>query len=82
MELGENDYIVVCGDFGLRWTRDKVILLERGQVFEIDGKTFFTFGGAASHDIQGRILDREDLLRKIIDCISIYVNPTFSERSN
>lgn len=31
--------------------RDKVILLERGQVFTIEGKTFFTFGGAASHDI-------------------------------
>ena len=31
--------------------KDKVILLERGQVFEIEGKTFFTFGGAASHDV-------------------------------
>ena len=40
--------------------RDKVILLERGQVFEIEGKTFFTFGGASSHDVQGGILDRED----------------------
>ena len=34
-------------------------MLERGQVFEIDGKTFFTFGGASSHDIQGGILDRQ-----------------------
>ena len=41
--------------------RDKVILLERGQVFEIEGKTFFTFGGASSHDIQGGILDRNDI---------------------
>ena len=40
--------------------RDKVILLERGQVFEIEGKRFFTFGGAASHDIQGGILDLDD----------------------
>lgn len=40
--------------------RDKVILLERGQVFRIEGKTFFTFGGASSHDIQGGILDRND----------------------
>lgn len=31
--------------------RDKIILLERGQVFNIDDKTFFTFGGASSHDI-------------------------------
>jgi hypothetical protein len=38
--------------------RDKVILLERGQVFTIEGKTFFTFGGARSHDIQGGILDK------------------------
>lgn len=37
---------------------DKIILLERGQVFEMEGKSFFTFGGASSHDIQGGILDR------------------------
>jgi len=110
IELSEKDYIIVCGDFGLCWSkngtfdyncnnfaekkytilwvqgnhenydmiaeypieewhggkvrhivRDKVILLERGQVFEIEGKTFFTFGGASSHDIQGGILDREDV---------------------
>lgn len=41
--------------------QDKVILLERGQIFEIEGKTFFTFGGAASHDVQGGILDRNDI---------------------
>ncbi len=110
LELGENDFVIVCGDLGLCWAKDKtftyncknfaekkyttlwiqgnhenydmieeypieewhggkvrhivkdkVILLERGQVFEIDGKTFFTFGGAASHDVQGGILDREDI---------------------
>lgn len=38
--------------------KDKVILLERGQVFAIEGKTFFTFGGASSRDIRGGILDR------------------------
>lgn len=110
MELGESDYVIVCGDFGLCWSkdktfdynckffeekkyttlwiqgnhenydmiaeypveewhggkvrhivRDKIILLERGQVFEIEGKTFFTFGGASSHDIQGGVLDRDDI---------------------
>ena len=110
MELMENDYVIVCGDFGLCWAKDrtfdynckffsekkytilwiqgnhenydmiaeypmeewhggkvrhiikdKVILLERGQVFEIEEKTFFTFGGASSHDIQGGVLDREDI---------------------
>lgn len=38
--------------------RDRIILLERGQVFHMEGKSFFTFGGASSHDIQGGILDR------------------------
>ena len=38
--------------------RDRIILLERGQVFHIEGKSFFTFGGASSHDVQGGILDK------------------------
>lgn len=107
--LTKEDYIIVCGDFGLLWEenkklsydlkwlsnlpftllwiagnhenynmiekykvekwkggkvrhiiRDKVILLERGQIFTIEGKVFFVFGGASSHDIQGGILNRED----------------------
>ena len=106
-DLTEDDYVIVCGDFGLLWAkdaqleydldwmsrlpfnilwiqgnhenynlikeypvemwhggkvrhiiRDKIILLERGQVFSIEGKTFFTMGGASSHDIQGGILDK------------------------
>ncbi len=32
----------------------------RGQVFEIDGKKIFTFGGASSHDISGEILETDD----------------------
>lgn len=109
MELSSDDYLIICGDFGLCWAKDKtfeyncknfeqkeyttlwvqgnhenydmiadypieewhggkvrhivrnkVILLERGQVFEINGKTFFTFGGASSHDVQGGILNRND----------------------
>lgn len=109
LNFTENDYIIVCGDFGLLWARDKelaynlewlgnlpfkilwvqgnhenydlikefpleewnggkvrhivkekIILLERGQVFSIEGKTFFTFGGASSNDITGGILDRND----------------------
>ena len=39
---------------------NKIIHLMRGQVFTIEGKTFFTFGGASSHDIMGGILDKED----------------------
>ena len=40
--------------------RDSVIHLMRGQVFEIDGKKIFTFGGAQSHDISGGILEPDD----------------------
>ena len=121
LNLTADDYIIICGDFGLCWKKDstfeyyckvfaekpytllwvqgnhenydmiseypievwhggkvrhivrnKIILLERGQIFEIDGKTFFTFGGASSHDIQGGVLDRNDIdfdyfRRKAID---------------
>lgn len=40
--------------------RDSVIHLMRGQVFEIDDKSIFTFGGACSHDISGGILEPEE----------------------
>ena len=40
--------------------RHSVFHLMRGQVFELDGKKIFTFGGAASHDISGGILEPED----------------------
>lgn len=34
-----------------------VLLLERGQIFELCGKRVFTMGGASSHDIQGGVLE-------------------------
>ncbi|MBR6381264.1 MAG: metallophosphoesterase [Lachnospiraceae bacterium] len=40
--------------------RPHVLHLMRGQVFEIDGKKIFAFGGARSHDIDGGILSPED----------------------
>lgn len=40
--------------------RPHVLHLMRGQLFEIEGLTFFTMGGAASHDIQDGILDPRD----------------------
>ena len=40
--------------------RESVIHLMRGQVFDIDGKKIFSFGGASSHDIQGGILEPDD----------------------
>ena len=40
--------------------RPSVIHLMRGQVYQIDGKKIFTFGGASSHDISGDILEPDD----------------------
>lgn len=40
--------------------RPHVLHLMRGEVFTIEDKEFFVFGGAASHDIQDGILDYED----------------------
>jgi hypothetical protein len=40
--------------------RPHVLHLMRGQVFTIEDKKFFTFGGASSHDIQDGILDIDD----------------------
>ena len=40
--------------------RPSVIHLMRGQVFDIDDRSIFSFGGASSHDIDGGILEPED----------------------
>ena len=44
----------------VHFIRPSVIHLMRGQVFYIDGKTFWTFGGASSHDIKDGILEKDD----------------------
>lgn len=107
LNLTEEDYVIICGDFGFIWSPDtssdykydlhwlewfkekpfttlfvdgnhenfemlekypisqwnggqvqfineKVIHLRRGQVFNIEGNSIFTFGGAESHDKQQR----------------------------
>ena len=110
-EMTKDDYVIICGDFGLVWDykgeskyecnwlnwleekpfttlfvdgnhechdrldqypveewksgkvsfiRPSVIHLKRGQVFEIENKKFFTFGGASSHDISAGILEPDD----------------------
>ena len=48
----------------IRRIRPSVILLERGQIFSLGGKRFFTMGGASSHDIQDGILEPDDPLFK------------------
>lgn len=40
--------------------RPSVLHLMRGQVYDIEGKKFFTMGGASSHDISGGILEPDD----------------------
>lgn len=40
--------------------RDSVIHLMRGEIFNIDNKKFFTFGGARSHDIRDGILNIDE----------------------
>ena len=40
--------------------RDYVFHLMRGEIFDFEGLKFFVFGGAASHDISGGILDRDN----------------------
>lgn len=110
-EMTKEDYVIICGDFGGVWDkekeskeetflldwldckpyttlvvdgnhenfdrlyeypveewnggkvhkiRDSVLHLMRGQIFTIEGKKFFTFGGASSHDISGGILEPDD----------------------
>lgn len=103
MRIKKDDYVIVCGDFGLVWDNkpeerywrkwldekpwttlfvdgnhenfellntypveewhggrihrisEKIVHLMRGNVFSLEGASFFTFGGAASHDKEWRL---------------------------
>ncbi len=44
----------------VRVLRPSVLMLERGEIFSIDGRYCFAFGGARSHDIQDGIMDPAD----------------------
>lgn len=57
--LNENkiDKAKIKKDFKIR---DSVIHLIRGEIFDIDNKKFFTFGGARSHDIADGILNIDE----------------------
>lgn len=44
----------------VHFVRPSVIHLMRGQYFDINGATFFAFGGAASHDISNEIFEKDD----------------------
>lgn len=107
-QMGREDYVIICGDFGgiwddsreenakLDWLNEKpfttlfvdgnhenytmlnrfpveewrggkvhhirpnILHLMRGQLYDIEGHTFFTMGGASCHDIQDGILDPDE----------------------
>lgn len=40
-----------------QYIRENVIHLMRGQIYKIEGKSYFVMGGAACHDIQDGVLD-------------------------
>lgn len=40
--------------------RSSILMLMRGEMYDIDGARIFTFGGARSHDIQDGLLDAGD----------------------
>ena len=52
----EFDEVEYCGG-KVHKIRDSVLHLERGYIFDLQGKAFFCFGGASSHDIRDGILD-------------------------
>ena len=60
----------------VHYVRPHVIHLMRGQMYNIEGHTFFTMGGAQSHDIEDGILDpeaadfKETLQRRVIRAAS------------
>ena len=56
-----NDYPIEEWHGGkIRKIRDSVLHLMRGEIFDIDDKKIFTFGGAKSHDIQEGILNLDE----------------------
>ena len=54
----------------VQFIRNNIIHLMRGQVFIINDKKFFTFGGAKSQDIKDGILDMDDI--NYIDKLKFY----------
>lgn len=111
-EMTKDDFVIVCGDFGIPWAddpqnqhalheleqrnfttlfidgnhenfdllnqypvehwnggkvhrlNDSMFHLMRGQIFHLQDHTFFTFGGAASHDISDGILEPDSCLKE------------------
>ena len=60
---GEFQEVEYCEGMAHR-IRNSIYHLKRGEVFNIQGKKFFTFGGASSHDIKDGIVDPSEYTDK------------------
>lgn len=68
IDVNHENYTRLYNDYSLEeWNggkvhkiRDSVLHLMRGEIFDIDNKKIFTFGGAKSHDIQDGILNLDE----------------------
>lgn len=49
----------------VQYIRPSILHLRRGQIYTINGKTFFTLGGASCHDIPDGILEPDDPLFRL-----------------
>ena len=66
-----NNYLVEEWNGGkVHRIRNSVLHLMRGEIFDIDNKKIFAFGGAKSHDIQDGILNLDEE-EKIYDLSSV-----------
>lgn len=60
----EFDVVPFCGGKAHK-IRNSIYHLARGEIYEFEGKRFFAFGGASSHDIKDGILSRDDFDNEI-----------------
>ena len=59
--LMSDAFPAVCWKGGtVKRIRPSILMLMRGEMYDIDGTRLFAFGGACSHDIQDGLLDMED----------------------
>lgn len=54
--------------------RDHVFHIRRGEIMELEGKSFWCFGGASSHDVQDGILDPRKYSRDELSELIEYLN--------
>lgn len=75
-----NNYPVIEWNGGkVHQIRDSIFHLMRGEVFNIDGSSFFAFGGAHSHDING-FASNEELQRDYTAGVLRSNDPRFHEK--